>query len=110
MISTMDSQEEAGTEDPHDVLAAEAFAMPTADPALRHGPLRLPEDLTGSEEPRDVLIAEEFAMPTGHPHAAEASDAASARPRSLRDRRFWVAAGGVLLALVRWRRRGRRSS
>jgi hypothetical protein len=49
----------------HDVLAAEAFAMPAADPALHHGPVVLPEDPTGIAEAHDVLAAEEFAMPAG---------------------------------------------
>ena len=49
--------------DAHDVLAAEAFAMPAPDPSLHHGPVLLPEDPTGIEEPHDVLAAEEFAMP-----------------------------------------------
>jgi hypothetical protein len=46
-----------------DVLAAEAFAVPAPDPVLHHGPVVLPGDLTGAAEPRDVLAAEEFAMP-----------------------------------------------
>jgi hypothetical protein len=48
---------------PHDVLAAEEFAMPSEDPDLHHGPVRLPEDPSGIPEPHDVLAAEEFAMP-----------------------------------------------
>lgn len=47
----------------HDVLAAEAFAVPSADPSLRHRPITLPDDPTGIAEPHDVLAAEEFAMP-----------------------------------------------
>ena len=47
----------------HDVLAAEEFAMPTADPTLRHRPIELPDDPSGIEEPHDVLAAEEFALP-----------------------------------------------
>jgi hypothetical protein len=47
----------------HDVLAAEAFAVPAADPALRHHPITLPDDPSGIAEPHDVLAAEEFAMP-----------------------------------------------
>ncbi len=49
--------------DAHDVLAAEAFAVPSADPSLRHRPITLPDDPTGIAEPHDVLAAEEFAMP-----------------------------------------------
>jgi hypothetical protein len=52
----------------HDVLAAEEFAMPAPDPAIHHGPVVLPNDLTGAQEPRDVLAAEEFALPAGPPH------------------------------------------
>jgi hypothetical protein len=47
----------------HDVLAAEAFAVPSADPSLRHQPIALPDDPTGIAEAHDVLAAEEFAMP-----------------------------------------------
>jgi hypothetical protein len=55
-------------EDPaHDVLAADMFAMPAADPVLHHGPVRPPEDPTGIVEPHDVLAAEEFPMPAGGP-------------------------------------------
>ena len=50
-------------ESAHDILAAEAFAMPGPDPALHHGPIRLPDDPTGIAEPHDVLAAEEFPMP-----------------------------------------------
>src|SRR5437588_10869549 len=47
-----------------DVLAAEAFAVPAADPNLHpRGPILVPEDPSGIEEPHDVLAAEEFAMP-----------------------------------------------
>jgi len=49
----------------HDVLAAEAFAVPAPDPALRNEPVVLPEDPSGISEPHDVLAAEEFAMPAG---------------------------------------------
>jgi hypothetical protein len=48
-----------GTGEPHDVLAAEEFAMPTRDAAPA------PSDPTGIEQPHDVLAAEEFAMPVG---------------------------------------------
>ncbi len=35
----------------HDVLAAEAFALPAPDPVLHHGPVALPEDPAGGSEP-----------------------------------------------------------
>jgi hypothetical protein len=43
---------------PHDVLAAEEFAIGDRDD-------RYPADPTGIQEPHDVLAAEEFAMPAG---------------------------------------------
>jgi hypothetical protein len=46
----------SGIQEPHDVLAAEEFAMPTRDD-------RYPVDPSGIQEPHDVLAAEEFAMP-----------------------------------------------
>jgi hypothetical protein len=51
----------------HDVLAAEAFAVPAPDPVLHHGPVVLPDDPSGIEGPHDVLAAEEFAMPAPRP-------------------------------------------
>jgi hypothetical protein len=51
-------------EPPHDILAAEEFAMPAPDPDLHHrDPVVLPEDPTGIAEPHDVLAAEEFPIP-----------------------------------------------
>lgn len=43
---------------PHDVLAAEEFAIGDRDD-------RYPDDPSRIEEPHDVLAAEEFAMPAG---------------------------------------------
>jgi hypothetical protein len=50
-----------GIDQPHDVLAAEEFAIPA------HGDygLHLPGDPHGIQEPHDVLAADEFAMPSG---------------------------------------------
>jgi hypothetical protein len=51
-----------GIDQPHDVLAAEEFGIPTREN-------RIPGDPTGLREPHDVLAAEEFAMPAGaEPH------------------------------------------
>jgi hypothetical protein len=57
-----------GIQEPHDVLAAEEFAMPS------HGDygLHLPRDPHGIEEPHDVLAADEFAMPSGPDRVIEA--------------------------------------
>jgi hypothetical protein len=87
----------------HDVLAAEAFQMPAADPDLHHGPVVLPEDPTGNAEPHDILAAEEFAMPAPAPY----------HPSALAHRRGgWgrLAAEIVVVALlVRLIRRRRRA-
>ena len=51
-----------GIDQPHDILAAEEFGIPTREN-------RIPGDPTGLREPHDVLAAEEFAMPAGiEPH------------------------------------------
>jgi hypothetical protein len=62
-------QHTSAEEPAHDILAAEAFAVPTADPSLHHQPVVLPDDPSGIAEPHDVLAAEEFAMPAAH-HSA----------------------------------------
>jgi hypothetical protein len=89
----------------HDILAAEAFAVPGPDPDLSHRPVTLPEDPSGISEPHDILAAEEFAMP-----AARASRptgiAAVAHPH------WWVKVGGGiagLLVAIGVRRRASRS-
>ena len=52
----------SGIDEPHDVLAAEEFGIPTRGGGI-------PGDPTGIREPHDVLAAEEFAMPAGaEPH------------------------------------------
>ena len=88
-------------EEPHDVLAAEAFAVPAADPELRQEPVVLPEDPSGIAEPHDILAAEEFAMPVARP----APETGGASPKGTVAA---AAAVGGLLALMRFRRRGRR--
>jgi hypothetical protein len=57
-----------GIEEPHDVLAADEFAMP----ARGDYGLHLPRDPYGIEEPHHVLAAEEFAMPSGPDRVAHA--------------------------------------
>lgn len=87
----------------HDVLAAEAFAMPAPDPRLRHRPLVVPDDPSGISEPHDILAAEEFAMPAANGEAG--------RTRLARggDSPWWSALGAAaaLLALAGLRRRRR---
>ena len=81
-----------GIEEPHDVLAAEEFAMPTRSAG------DIPPDPTGIQEPHDVLAAEEFAMPTG---GGTEADSGSFDPRSL----VPAAVLTVLLLLILRRRR-----
>ena len=87
----------------HDVLAAEAFAVPAPDPDLRHQPVVLPADPSGIEEPHDILAAEEFAMPAVKPPRGGALARGAGSPR-----RTALSAAAALLALVGLRRRGRR--
>ena len=81
----------------HDVLAAEAFAVPAPDPDLHHEPVQPPEDPSGIEEPHDVLAAEEFPMPAGpRGHAAALRrTAADSWPRTAA-----ILAGVLLLLLL----------
>ena len=81
----------SGIDEPHDVLAAEEFAMP----------MRSARDVPSDpiHEPHDVLAAEEFAMPTG---GGALSGPGSLDPRTLLPALALVA---VIVLLVR--RRGR---
>jgi MYXO-CTERM domain-containing protein len=93
------------SEEPHDVLAAEEFAMPAPEAARRDRPVQLPPEPNASDEPHDVLAAEEFAMPAPPPHVAFAAPPQPDRP----SRRYVSAAAaavGVVLAAL-WRRRRR---
>jgi hypothetical protein len=84
----------------HDVLAAEAFAMPAPDPDLHHhGPIQLPEDPTGAAEPHDILAAEEFPMPASY--ASRPGTTLAERRGGLPRLALEVAAGFVVLALLR---------
>jgi hypothetical protein len=88
--------------DAHDVLAAEAFAVPARDPSLKHDPVVLPDDPTGIAEPHDILAAEEFAMP-----AAGGGGSSSSLARHASRKGPFVAA--IVLAVVIGLRRLRRS-
>jgi hypothetical protein len=85
-----------GEEPAHDVLAAEAFAVPAADPVLRR-PGQLPDDPSGIAEPHDILAAEEFAMPVGKPSGA--TDGLPVRAAAGRWAAMGVAAIGCLVIL-----------
>ncbi len=95
---------ERGNDEPHDILAAEGFALPDVDPYLHHhGPIQLPEDPTGDAEPHDVLAAEEFPMPAQLPHPA-----VTLVERRGGRRRLAAEVGAGLLALLVVRRLRRR--
>jgi MYXO-CTERM domain-containing protein len=81
-----------GTDEPHDVLAAEEFGIGTSEN-------RFPGDPTGIREPHDVLAAEEFAMPAG----AEPHDDGGGGP-GLRAFLPLALAGVVVLIVLRRRR------
>lgn len=84
----------------HDILAAEAFAVPAPDPRLRHAPV-LPDHPAGIPAAHDILAAEEFAMPAPDTMTFTQQVRAAA-PHSPR----WAGlAGAGLLAL--WLRRRR---
>ena len=92
----------------HDVLAAEAFALPAADPSLRHQPITLPDDPSGIAEPHDVLAAEEFAMPATRPASSPAGPAqriAAKAPLAVRIAALAAVALGLLRAFRRRRSR-----
>ncbi len=94
------------SEQPHDVLAAEEFAMPAPEAARHGGPIVLPQDPSGETEPHDILAAEEFAMPAPPPRAPFRSPAGSSRSR--KGAAGLLAAGLGAIAVVLRRRRSRR--
>lgn len=98
----MPDRQQPETEPAHDILAAEAFEVPAADPGLHHGPIKLPDDPTGEAAPHDVLAAEEFAMPAPSPHPAVAL---TQRRGGVGRLVAEVAVLGLLLALILRRRR-----
>ena len=85
----------SGTDEPHDILAAEEFAIPQPEPGV-------PRDR--DPKPHDVLAAEEFAMPGAGRRGRRRPGRSGSLP--------WVAAAAAaLLALAAGLRgRGRRSS
>jgi hypothetical protein len=96
MTSRQKPEEEA-----RDILAAEAFAVPAADPALHQ--VKLPEDPSGIPEAHDILAAEEFAMPA--PFTARGSGGvASASSRSRLGTALAAGAGLLGALLLRGRR------
>lgn len=89
----------------HDILAAEEFGVPAADPDLHHhGPIILPEDPSGNAEPHDILAAEAFAMPAVHHHASPPTLAERARsPRGMVQIAAALLAGFLLARRLRRR-------
>ncbi len=93
----------------HDVLAAEAFAVPSSDPTLRRRPITLPDDPSGIAEAHDVLAAEEFAMPAPRGTSESGGGALARAGEAASPFRIGVAAAIALLALSGFRRRRRGS-
>ncbi len=91
-----------GIDQPHDVLAAEEFAMPTRSAG------DIPPDPSGIQEPPDVLAAEEFAMPA--PDEARVTPSDGGRRPSVVRLIAIKAAAALAVALAAWRlvRRKRR--
>jgi hypothetical protein len=91
----------SGEESAHDILAAEAFAMPA--PAPRPRPeLALPGDPYGLPEPHDILAAEEFAMPAPE----QGPWAETVRRATAPGGRRWAGLAGAAV-LILWLRRRR---
>ncbi|HET9720017.1 MAG TPA: hypothetical protein VFP55_08075 [Solirubrobacteraceae bacterium] len=91
----------------HDILAAEAFALPSADRGSRHTP---PDEHTDDPAPHDVLSAEEYAMPAATPHALPPDGGRWRGPRrSWAPLVGWAAALMLVRALARRRRARRRA-
>src|ERR1700744_1402164 len=88
----------------HDTLAAEASAVPSSDPTLRHQPIALPDDPTGIAEAHDVLAAEEFARPAPRQPPGSGGPAASAA-RAATPARIGALAAVALLVRRAVRRR-----
>jgi MYXO-CTERM domain-containing protein len=103
----MPDQQKTPEDSAHDVLAAEAFAMPSADPTLRHQPLPLPDDPSGIAEAHDVLAAEEFAMPAGRDPSASGGGPLAIASQAASPKRIGLAAGLAVLVMFVLRRRRR---
>lgn len=86
----------------HDILAAEAFAMPAPDRARRTAPR---DEHSDDPAPHDVLSAEEYAMPAGQPHALPPEPVSTAVRRGEAWRRLALAAGALILLRSLRRRR-----
>ena len=94
--------------EPHDVLAAEQFAMPAPEAAWHpERPLQLPPEPNASDRAHDVLAAEEFAMPAPPPHVQFAATPQSPRRPSRRHLSALTAGLGATLAVLLRRRRRR---
>jgi hypothetical protein len=93
-------------EEAHDVLAAEAFAMPAPDPTLHHRPIELPDDPSGIAEPHDVLAAEEFALPAARQATAPATQAGRIAARARTPARITALVAIAIGVLRAFRRRG----
>jgi hypothetical protein len=101
----MSGPERAPEDTAHDVLAAEAFAMPSSDPTLRHQPITLPDDPSGIVEAHDVLAAEEFAMPAPRGSPESGGGPLARAGEAVSPKRIGIAAAVALVVLLVLRRR-----
>ncbi len=103
----MPTQQNPREDEAHDILAAEAFALPSSDPTLRHQPITLPDDPTGITEAHDVLAAEEFAMPAPRGSSESGGGALARAGEAASPLRIAVGAAVLLVMLLALRRRRR---
>jgi hypothetical protein len=92
----------------HDILAAEAFAVPGPDPVLHQvDASRLPLDPSGIPEAHDVLAAEEFAIPAPPGRMGRDPSVTAVRSSWSKLGAVAAAAAGLLGAVLLRGRRGR---
>jgi uncharacterized protein (TIGR03382 family) len=103
----MPTQQNPREDEAHDILAAEAFALPSSDPTLRHQPITLPDDPTGIAEAHDVLAAEEFAMPAPRGSSESGGGALARAGEDASPKRIAIAGAVAVLVLSALRRRRR---
>ena len=103
----MPTQQNPREDEAHDILAAEAFALPSSDPTLRHQPITLPDDPTGIAEAHDLLAAEEFAMPAPRGSSESGGGALARAGEAASPKRIAIAGAVAVLVLSALRRRRR---
>ncbi len=88
MADERGTRDPSAIDEPHDVLAADEFAMPTRE----HRP---PDPHNEDHEPHDVLAADEFAVPTREHRAPDPHDEDREPHDVLAADEFALGAGGA---------------